>query len=580
MGYPSGVFDPQTTLRERFATALVATFGDDVAGTDPLVRVSDRADYQANVAMSLAKRLKQPPRKVAEALVEKLELDDIADEVAIAGPGFINVTLKKAFVGEKVAAQLADDRVGIAEATEPETVVIDYSAPNVAKEMHVGHIRTTVIGDALARLLSFRGHRVIRHNHIGDWGTPFGMLIEHLLDLGKGDEDDLAIHDLNAFYKEARTKFDGDEAFADRSRTRVVSLQAGDEATLTLWRKLVEASKKHFAKVYDALGVTLTEADIKGESSYNPELTAVIEELESKSLVEVNDGALCMFLDGFTGRDGDPLPLIVRKSDGGYGYATTDLAAIRHRTQDLGATRLLYVVGAPQQQHLAMIFAAGTKAGWVVPPARAEHVPFGSVLGKDGKMFKTRSGETVKLMDLIDEGLERAFKEVSERFPDLDEQTRKRVARQVGIGAFKYADLSGDRVKDYTFDLDRMIQFEGNTAGYIQYAHARCRSILRNAGEEPTAGAIVISEPAEKSLALLLLRLSTTVEQVEESLKPHTLCNYLYDVASALSTFYNDCPVLKSEGETRQSRLRLVALTARVLAQGLELVGIEAPERM
>lgn len=574
------MFDPQTTLRERFATALVATFGDEVAGTDPLVRVSDRADYQANVAMSLAKRLKQPPRKVAETLVENLELDDLADEVSIAGPGFINVTLKKAFVGERVAAQLADERVGIARADAPETVVIDYSAPNVAKEMHVGHIRTTVIGDALARLLSFRGHEVIRHNHIGDWGTPFGMLIEHLIDLGKGDDDDLAIADLNAFYKEARGKFDGDEAFAERARNRVVSLQAGDDATLALWRKLVEASKKHFAKVYDALGVTLTEADIKGESSYNPELPAVIEELENKSLVEVNDGALCMFLDGFTGRDGSPLPLIVRKSDGGYGYATTDLAAIRHRTQDLGATRLLYVVGAPQQQHLAMIFAAGAKAGWVVPPARAEHVPFGSVLGKDGKMFKTRSGETVKLMALIDEGLERAFKEVSERFPDLDEETRQRVARQVGIGAFKYADLSGDRVKDYTFDLDRMIQFEGNTAGYIQYAHARCRSILRNAGREPSAGAVVIDEPAEKQLAMLLLRLSTTVEQVEESLKPHTLCNYLYDVASALSTFYSECPVLKSEGATRESRLRLVALTSRVLAQGLELVGIEAPERM
>ncbi|HHH29928.1 MAG TPA: arginine--tRNA ligase [Polyangiaceae bacterium] len=574
------MFDPQTTLRERFATALVATFGDDVAGTDPLVRASDRADYQANVAMSLAKRLKQPPRKVAEALVEKLELDDLADEIAIAGPGFINVTLKKAFIGQQVAAQLAHERVGIAEAAEPQTVVIDYSAPNVAKEMHVGHLRSTVIGDALARLLAFRGHHILRQNHLGDWGTPFGMLIEHLLDLGKGDDDELGVTDLNAFYKQAREKFEGDPAFAERSRARVVSLQAGDEATLALWKRLVDESKRHFTKIYEALQVTLTDDDFRGESTYNDLLADVIDELERKNLVEESDGALCMFLDGFTGRDGDPLPLIVRKSDGGYGYATTDLAAIRQRTQDLKATRVLYVVGAPQQQHLHMIFAAAEKAGWLVAPAKAEHVPFGSVLGKDGKMFKTRAGETIKLTKLIDEGLERAFQEVSERFPDLDEETRHRVARQVGIGAFKYADLSGDRVKDYTFDLDRMIQFEGNSAGYIQYAHARCRSILRNAGDEPNAGDIEIVEPTEKNLALLLLRLSSVVEQVEESLKPHTLCNYLYDVASALSTFYNECPVLKSEGTTRESRLRLVALTARVLAQGLELVGIEAPERM
>jgi arginyl-tRNA synthetase len=574
------MFDPKNTLEERFGAALIAAFGEEVADADPMVRPSDRADFQANAAMGLAKRLKQPPRKIAEALVEKLAIDDIADPVEIAGPGFINVSLKTAFLSECAGAQLGDARLGVDRADAPETVVIDYSAPNVAKEMHVGHLRSTIIGDALARVLEFRGHRIIRQNHIGDWGTPFGMLIEHLIDLGKNEDEDLNVADLNAFYKEARVKFEGDEAFADRSRSRVVSLQSGDATTLTLWRRLVNESKKHFSKVYDSLQVTLTDDDVKGESAYNDALAGVITELEEKKLVETNDGAVCLFLDGYTGREGNPLPMIVRKTDGGYGYGTTDLAAIKHRTQELGATRILYVVGAPQQQHLAMVRDAGELAGWLVPPARAEHVQFGSVLGADGKMFKTRAGKTIRLTDLVNEGLDRAFAEVSERFPDLDEATRRTVARQVGVGAFKYADLSGDRVKDYVFDFDRMIKFEGNSAGYVQYAHARCRSILRNAGGEPDAGPIDVQHAAERALAMLLLRFDSVVALVEETLKPHSICGYVFDVASAFSTFYSECPVLKAEGETRASRLRLTLLTSRVMAQGLQLIGIDAPERM
>lgn len=574
--------DLQTILRQMFSRALALAFGEEHAETDPMVRPSDRADFQANVAMGLAKAQKRPPRQVAEALVEKLEWSDVCDKVEIAGPGFINLTLRSDLIGELAAEQLASERAGIPLAAEPEVVVIDYSAPNVAKEMHVGHLRGTIIGDALGRVLELRGHRVIRQNHLGDWGTPFGMLIEHLLDLGKGDpESDFAVADLNEFYQAAREKFDADAGFADRARRRVVSLQAGDEQTLALWRRLVAESKRHFERVYQGLHVKLTDADICGESFFNPVLEGVIAELEEKGLVTLDGGALCVFIPGFTSREGTPLPLIARKKDGGYGYATTDLAAIRYRTQTLRATRLLYVVGAPQQQHLAMIHEAARLAGWLVPPARAEHVAFGSVLGTDGKMLRTRAGKTIRLSELIDEGLERAYAEVSSRFPELDEETKRKVAEQVGIGAFKYADLSTDRAKDYTFDFDRMIRFEGNSAGYIQYAHARCRSVIRNAGGgPPEPGRVALTQPAERALALELLRLPSVVGGVEASLSPHVLCSYLYDVAVAFSGFYQACPILKAEPAERESRLRLTESTARVLRQGLDLLGIEAPDRM
>jgi arginyl-tRNA synthetase len=462
-------------------------------------------------------------------------------------------------------------------------VVVDYSAPNVAKEMHAGHLRSTIIGDAAVRLQEWLGHTVIRQNHVGDWGTPFGMLIEHLLDLGEDEAaHELSIGDLNGFYRAARLKFDGSEEFKERARRRVVSLQNGDPDTLRLWRLLIGESQKYFMTVYDQLGVRLTTADFAGESAYNDELAPVVAELESLGLARESDGALCVFPSGFTGREGEPLPLIVRKSDGGYGYASTDLAAIRYRLRKLGATRLLYVVGSPQHQHLEMVFQAAREAGWLVPPARAEHIGHGSVLGKDGKMLRSRAGEAVRLSDLLDEAVTRATTAVAEKNPSLDEATASAVARAVGIGAVKYADLSTDRSKDYVLDYDRMLSFDGNTGPYLQYAHARIQSIFRRAGipAPGSADQVQLTEPAERALVLALLEFPSVVGEVEQNLLFHRLATYLFELATAFTTFYERCPVLKAEGQVRESRLQLCALTARVLATGLGLLGIDAPDQL
>jgi arginyl-tRNA synthetase len=576
--------DPTLTLTRRFQEAIASAFGDEHASTDPALRRSTFADYQANAAMSLAKRLGKKPRDVAAAIVQHLRAEDLCASIEIAGPGFLNVTLDPGYLAREIDDAARDPRLGLAPAAQPETVVVDYSAPNVAKEMHVGHLRSTIIGDAIVRTLTALGHRVIRQNHVGDWGTPFGMLIEHLVDVGEGEAArELSMGDLDAFYKQARKKFDADPAFAERSRRRVVMLQGGDPATLAHWRKLVAESTRYFSAVYEKLGVLLSDADVAGESLFNPMLPDVLAELEQKGLARVSEGALCVFPQGFTGREGEPLPLIARKQDGGYGYATTDLAAVRYRTQTLGATRLVYVVGAPQRQHLAMIYQAATEAGWLTPPARAEHVAFGSVLGADKKMFKTRSGDTVRLVDLIDEAIDRARKVVSEKNPDLDPAEQERVARAVGVGALKYADLSSDRIKDYVFDYDRMLAFEGNTAPYLMYAHARIRSIFRK-GEASGAAArapIRVGEPAERALGLEIVRFGSVVAETADTLEPHRLCGYLYELASAFATFYEKCPVLKaSTAEERASRLAMCDLTARVMAKGLDLLGIEAPERM
>jgi arginyl-tRNA synthetase len=534
--------------------------------------------------MGLAKPLKRAPRQVAEAVVATAELADVCERVELAGPGFINLTLKKEFLERALAAAASDERLGVPQAAHQERVVIDYSAPNVAKEMHVGHLRSTIIGDALARLLEFAGHDVVRQNHIGDWGTPFGMLIEHLLDVGEGGAQ-ASMGELSEFYRAARAKFDGDSSFADRARQRVVLLQAGDARTLELWRQLVDLSRRYFLDVYERLGVGLNDGHVRGESAYNSVLPEIASELERKGLARVSDGALCAFPPGFTNRDGEPLPLIVRKQDGGYGYGATDLAALRYRTETLGATRILYVVGAPQAQHLAMVYAVGIQASWLVPPARAEHVAFGAVLGADKKVFKSRGGDTVRLTDLLDEAVERAEAELSKRAPDGDAAARRALAAQIGIGAVKYADLANDRIKDYVFDWDRMLATEGRTGPYLQYAHARIHSIFRKALESGIAresgAAFALAEPAERQLALELLDFGSAVVESGESLRPHRLAGYVYDLATAFTAFFETCPVLKAPDDaTRSSRLALCAHTARVLERGLGLLGIAAPERM
>jgi arginyl-tRNA synthetase len=584
---------PVLFLANEVRRAVAEEFGAEHAGVDPAVHRSSFADYQADVALRLAKAVKLPPIKVAERLMARLSLPGVCQKVSVAPPGFINFSLERGFLESALHSLLPDARAGVPEAAQKETVVIDYSAPNVAKEMHVGNVRSTVIGDALVRLLSFQGHTVVRQNHIGDWGTPFGMLIEYQLELG-AEFDQVAVGDLNDFYKAARAKFDSDADFAERARLRVVALQSGDAATLEHWASLVAASRRYFLAIYAKLGVLLEDSDVRGESFYNDALAAVASDLEASGIARVDAGALCVFLPEFKGRDGELVPLIVRKQDGGFGYAATDLAAIRFRVGELGATRILYVVGAPQQQHFAMVFATAAKAGWLGEGARAEHVAFGSILDNNRKMFRTRAGESVRLGALLDEAIERADQAVQAKNPDLSPEVRAQVAKDVGIGAIKYADLSSERIKDYVFDWSRMLSFEGNTGPYLQYAHARICSILRKASDSgvalaasllqnrlPESPRVALVEPAERALALELFDFATAVEAAAAGLHPHRLCTYLYELASKFTSFYEACPVLRADSEAiRDSRLLLAAQTRRTLSTGLGLLGMSAPDRM
>ena len=575
--------DPLVTLAARLQPAFEAVAGR--TGVDPVVRPSDRADAQANGALALAKELGRPPREVAEAvLAEAQKLTDLRASLEVAGPGFLNIVVHDDFLADEIALVSHDERLGVRRAAPTRKVVVDYSAPNVAKEMHVGHLRTTVIGDALVRMLEFVGHDVIRENHIGDWGTPFGMLIEHLLDLGETEAaDHLSLGDLDGFYKQARAKFDADDAFKERSRARVVMLQSGDAETRRLWKLLVALSTKHFNAVYDRLDVLLTDDDLMGESAYNDLLPQVITRLDALGLLQQSDGADVVFPPGYTNRDGDPLPLIVQKGTGGFNYATSDLACVIDRIERLQADLLLYVVGAPQAQHLSMVFDVARMAGWLKEPAEAVHVAFGSVLGPDRKMLKSRSGEPLKFIDLLDEALVRAEASVAEKNPELAVEDRLAIARQVGIGAVKYADLSTDRVRDYVFDWDRMLSFDGNTAPYLQYAHARICSIFRRAGVDRASlrdASPQIVEPQERALALAVLGFDSAVADTLEKYSPHRLCTYLYDLATAFTSFYEHCPVLKADEPTRNSRLVMCDVTARVMACGLGLLGIDAPEQM
>ncbi|MGV9330201.1 arginine--tRNA ligase [Streptosporangium sandarakinum] len=580
--------DPQLVLTECVQQALATAFGAEYATADPLIRPSQFADYQANVAMSLSKRLRRAPREVAQEIADRLsgasgEGRPFPGTVEVSGPGFLNITLSDDWITGQVAELLTDQRAGVPETASPQTVVIDYSAPNAAKEMHVGHLRTTIVGDALVRVHEHLGNRVVRQNHLGDWGTPFGMLIEHLLDIG----EDAAVAQLeagegNAYYQAARAKFDSDPEFNRRARARVVTLQAEEPETMRLWHIFMDATVRYFNKVYTQLGVTLTDADIAGESMYNPMLAQVCDELQEHGIAVISEGALCVFPPGFTGREGQPLPFMIRKSDGGYGYATTDMATIRYRVQDLKADRILYVIGATQALHMSMLFASARMAGWLPDHVNAEHVQIGSVLGSDGKMFKTRSGESIKLLDLLAEAETRAAAVIAER--DYDEATRAEIAHAVGMGAVKYADLSVSHDSEYVFDFDRMLALTGNTGPYLQYATARIRSIFRKGGVDPAeaTGPIVLGHPAERALALQLLGFAPAVLEMAEGSVPHKLAAYLFETASTLTTFYEHCPVLKEgvEPATRASRLALLALTLRVLVTGLDLLGIPVPERM
>lgn len=564
--------------------------GDQHADVDPQIRTSQNekfGDFQANLAMGLAKLVGGKPRDIAEKIVAALPWRGVcAEQPSIAGPGFINIRLDRGFLERSIAEVAKDDRLGVPRVAKPQTVVIDYSGPNVAKEMHVGHLRSSVIGDAIARLLDFQGQRVIRQNHLGDWGTQFGMLIEYLIERDAAGRPPAA--DLNSEYQAAKRRFDEDPAFAERARGRVVSLQAGDAEALRYWGRLIDDSRRAFNAVYRRLNVSLGDGDIRAESAYNPLLADTVAELERLGLTKMSDGAACVFLPGFAAENGDPLPLIIRKSDGGYLYATTDLAALRYRVRELHAARIIYVTDARQKQHFAMVFKTAELAGWLNAggsTVKLEHMPFGSVLGEDGKPFKTRSGETVKLADLLNEAEERALKVVTGKSPELSSEERKTIAHAVGIGAIKYADLSSDRIKDYVFNWDRMLSFDGNTAPYLQNAVVRIRSIFRKAKAQGlpdhAAAVILLGDPAERALALRILQFPGVVEQVAQSLEPHRLCTYLFELASQYHQFYERCPVITAPDDaTRGSRLALSALTDRVLVQGLDLLGIAAVDRM
>ncbi len=567
----------------------------EMAGADPVVRRSEHADFQSNAALALAKRARTRPAEVAGAVAEALRAagsetlrGSPVAEVTVSGPGFLNLTLADGALWHQVAARLASPRLGVGTPEQGRRTVVDYSAPNVAKEMHVGHLRTTVIGDCLVRVLGFLGAEVIRQNHLGDWGTQFGMLIQYLDDHPETTwhhdqltEGTSTVSALDNLYRAARAAFDADPSFAERARARVVALQAGDDDTIVRWKEIVTESEFAFQEIYRRLGVLLEPEDSDGESFYNFLLPEVVDELTTTGIAVESDGALVVFSDEVTGPDGNPVTLMVRKQDGGYGYDTTDLATIRYRIRDLKADRILYVVDSRQALHFRLIFEAARRAGWLTDGIDATHVAFGAVLGPDGRPFKTRSGDTVKLMELLDNAVDRAKASVTEKAHGLSEADFTRIAEQAGIGAVKYADLSTSRVKDYIFDVDRMVSLQGNTGVYLQYAHTRICSILRKAGD----GIVEVDpalplHPAERALVLVVDAFGDTLAEVGRVLEPHRLCGHLYELAKAFTDFYEACPVLTAAAHVRTNRIALCQLTARTLRQGLNLLGIAAPERM
>ncbi|MDS0819400.1 arginine--tRNA ligase [Proteus mirabilis] len=573
----------QAFLSEKISMAMSAAGAP--ADSEPLVRQSAKVqfgDYQANGVMGAAKKMGIPPRQLAEKILEHLDITDIADKVEIAGPGFINIFLSPVWVAQQAEFALADEHLNITKVT-PETIVIDYSSPNVAKQMHVGHLRSTIIGDASARTLSFLGHNVIRANHLGDWGTQFGMLIAYLEKKQNENAADMALADLEEFYREAKKCYDEDEVFAERARNYVVRLQGGDEYCHTMWRKLVDITMQQNQLTYQRLNVTLTEDDIMGESLYNPMLPGIVADLKAKGLAVESEGATVVFLDEYKNKEGEPMGVIIQKKDGGYLYTTTDIACAKYRHEQLHANRVLYYIDSRQHQHLMQAWTIVRKAGYIPDSMSLEHHMFGMMLGKDGRPFKTRSGGTVRLTDLLDEAHERALTLIREKNPDMDEEELNNIARVVGIGAVKYADLSKNRTTDYIFDWDLMLSFEGNTAPYMQYAYTRVASIFKRADIDESAltQPISLTQPHEKQLALRLVQFDETITQVAREGTPHVMCAYLYDLAQSFSGFYENCPILSAEDDNvRQSRLKLARLTARTLKQGLETLGIETVDRM
>jgi len=574
----------QALLSEKVSQALIAAGAS--ADCEPQVRQSAKVqfgDYQANGVMAVAKKLGMAPRQLAEQVLSHLDLSGIANKVEIAGPGFINIFLDPAFLAENVSSALKSERLGVAQ-PQAQTVVVDYSAPNVAKEMHVGHLRSTIIGDAAVRTLEFLGHKVIRANHVGDWGTQFGMLIAYLEKQQQENAGEMALADLEGFYREAKKHYDEDETFAERARSYVVKLQGGDEYFREMWRKLVDITMSQNQLTYNRLNVTLTRDDVMGESLYNPMLPGIVADLKAKGLAVESEGATVVFLDEYKNKEGEPMGVIIQKKDGGYLYTTTDIACAKYRYENLHAERVLYYIDSRQHQHLMQAWTIVRKAGYVPDSVPLEHHMFGMMLGKDGKPFKTRAGGTVKLADLLDEALERARRLVAEKNPDMPTDELEKLANAVGIGAVKYADLSKNRTTDYIFDWDNMLAFEGNTAPYMQYAYTRVLSVFRKADIDESALAaapVVITEEREAQLAARLLQFEETLTVVAREGTPHVMCSYLYDLAGLFSGFYEHCPILSAESEeTRNSRLKLALLTAKTLKLGLDTLGIETVERM
>lgn len=573
-------------LTNIFKVAIKAALGEVAADCDPMIQAAGRpeyGDYQANFALRLAKQLQKKPMDIAQAVIAQLKQQTIFEKLEPSGPGFINITLSDIFLAQCLQPLVNDPRLGVQAQQTQEIAVVDYGGANVAKEMHVGHLRSTAIGDAIVRILGFLGCEVIRQNHLGDWGTQFGMLIEYLIAIQEENKEH-SLSDLDALYKSAKQRFDEDPSFAEKARARVVALQSGDENTIAIWQQLVAQTMRYYQQVYKRLEVLLTAEDARGESFYNPLLADVVAELEKNGLAEMSHGAMVIFMEGYVDANDNPLPLIIRKKDGGYLYATTDLAAAKFRIEQLHAHRLIYVTDARQRQHFAMVFSAVRKAGWAKAGVRLEHIPFGAILGKDSRPFKTRSGETIKLVALLDEAESRAAAIARAKNPELAANQINEIAKTIGIGALKYADLRTDKVKDYVFDWDKLLAFDGNTAPYLQNAYVRIRSIFRKGNIDIPAiknSQIQLTSASEHLLAIKILEFPDVLYAVADDLSLHRLCDYLYDLAATFHKFYEHCPILSTADlDIQQSRLLMCDITARTLKLGLQLLGIGVLEIM